>query len=223
MENEEKITLPAPKTLPLGDEVKTFYSKDLVAIIVKVFGSPIRGTRSLFTEQSEKSFIQSLILVASVAVVSAVFVLLIIPSEIREYVSWITIAGKAVSFAVLYLLLVSGFSFGLKMLSGKAEFRSELFTGAVCGIPFVASVALIFLFSKVMMNDQILSDIMMRGYGSLISRGGILLLFLLYTHLLSFNILFQSQRASGTKDVAAWYLSPLGILLAYYITFKIIF
>lgn len=223
MENEEKITLPAPKTLTLGDEVKAFYSRDLVAIILKIFGSPTRGTRSLFTEQSEKSFIRSLILVASVAVVSAIFVLLIIPSEIREYVSWIKIAGKAVSFAVLYLLLVSGFSFGMKMLSGKAEFRSELFTGALCGIPFVASVLLIFLFSKLMMDNQVLSDIMMGGYGSLISKGGILLLLLLYMLLLSFNILFQSQRASGTKDVVAWYLSPLGILLAYYITFKIIF
>ncbi|HRP44748.1 MAG TPA: hypothetical protein PLU27_08280, partial [Ginsengibacter sp.] len=76
---------------------------------------------------------------------------------------------------------------------------------------------------KLMLDDQILSDIMMGGYGSLISKGGILLLLLLYTHLISFNILFQSQRASGTKDVVAWYLSPLGILLAYYITFKIFF
>lgn len=222
MENEEAVALPKEAATPIGDEIKNFYKKDLLSIIKKVFLQPVDGTYSLFANKSENVFKQSLILIASSAIISMIFILLIIPSELREYIPWFSVMMRAAAFTLVFLLLVSVFSFGVKMLSGKPIFRNELLTGALVGIPFSATVVFLFLFSKMMLNENIISSVMMGGYDQLISKAGIFLLFFLYTHLLCFNILLQSLRSSGTKDALAWYLSPIGIFLAYYITIKIV-
>lgn len=222
MENEEAVSLPKEVATPLGDEIKNFYKKDILSIIRKVFLQPVDGTYSLFVNKSANVFIQSLILIASAGVISMLLILAIIPSELRAYIPWFSIMTRAAVFTIIFLLLVSAYSFGVKMVSGKPDFKSELLTGALVGIPFSATVILVFLFSKMMLNEDIISNVMMGGYSELISKAGIFLLFFLYTHLLCFNILLQSLRSSGTKDALAWYLSPIGIFLAYYITIKIV-
>ncbi|MCO6497578.1 MAG: hypothetical protein J5I50_07940 [Chitinophagaceae bacterium] len=222
MENEEAITPLKAAAAPIGDEIKNFYKKDVLSIIKKVFFQPLDGTYLLFTNKSESIFRQSLILLFSSALISMIFFLLIIPSEMREYFPWFSLMMRAAAFTLVFLFLVSVFSFGIKLLSGKPDFKSELMTGALVGIPFSATVILLFLFSKLMLNENAISNVMLGGYMELISKSGIFLLFILYTQLLSFNILLQSLRSSGTKDTLAWYLSPVGIFLAYYITIKIV-
>jgi hypothetical protein len=150
------------------------------------------------------------------------FSFFIIPSELRQYAPWFTIMMKSAIFTIIFLLLVSLASFCIKMISGKASFKNELLTGALCGIPFTALVILLFLFSKIMVDPEIISSFTYGNYGEIISKAGIFLLVVFYIILLYINILLQSLRASGTKDALAWYLSPAAIFLAFYFTFKIV-
>jgi hypothetical protein len=108
------------------------------------------------------------------------------------------------------------------MISGKASFKNELLTGALCGIPFTALIILLFLFSKIMMDPEMISGLVYGGYSEIIAKAGFFLLVVFYIILLCINILLQSLRASGTKDALAWYLSPAGIFLAFYFALKIV-
>jgi len=47
------------------------------------------------------------------------------------------------------------------------------------------------------------------------------MLLMFYVLLMMINILQQSLRAAGTKDAWNWYMSPAGIFLASYISYKI--
>ena len=129
---------------------------------------------------------------------------------------------KAAFFTIVFLFLVSLISFGIKMISGKASFKNELLTGALCAIPYTVLVVLLFLTSKIMLNETVIGNLMYGDYTDIISKAGIFLVFIFYVILLFINVLLQSLRSSGTKDAIAWYLSPLGIFLAFYITFKIV-
>ncbi|MDP4286193.1 MAG: hypothetical protein Q8891_17425 [Bacteroidota bacterium] len=222
---EAEGAIPSQKETPtiVKSEIKDFYKKDVLSIIRKVLLEPVSGTYSLFENRSEKSFNQSLILMASAALVSMAFVFLIIPSQIRQYAPWFSMLVKSAFFTIVFLLLVSLVSFCIKLISGKASFKNELLTGALCAIPFTALIFLLFFFSKIMMDEQMISSLAYGGYSEIISKAGIFLVFVFYIVLLFINILLQSLRASGTKDALAWYLSPIGIFLAFYLTIKIVF
>lgn len=218
-ENRESLQKSAPV---IKDEIKNFYKKDVIEIIKKVFLEPVNGTYSLFANRTEKAFSHSLILMASAAVFSMIFVYFIIPSQVREYAPVFSIMMRAAFFTLVFLFLVSLISFVIKMVSGKASFRNELLTGALCAIPYSAFVFLLFLFSKIMMNAETFSSIAFGNYMNIISQAGIFLVFVFYIVLLCINILLQSLRASGTKDALAWYLSPAAIFIAFYFTIKIV-
>jgi hypothetical protein len=224
METETEKVLPVQKapTLAVKEEITDFYKKDVLNIIKKVLLSPVNGTYSLFVNRTEKSFNQSLILIASSAVVCMLFVFFSIPSQMREYAPWFSIMMKSAIFTITFLLLISLASFLIKMISGKASFKNELLTGALCGIPFTALIILTFLFSKIMMEPGMISSVALGGYSEIISKAGIFLVFIFYIILLCINILLQSLRASQTKDALAWYLSPAAIFLAFYFALKIV-
>lgn len=222
MEAEKIIPIQKEAMPDVKEEIKAFYKKDILGIIKKVLLEPVNGTYSLFENRTEKIFMQSLILIASAALASMIFIFLSIPSAMRQYAPWFSIVMKSAVFTVVFLLLVSLISFGIKMISGKASLKNELLTGALCAIPFTALVVILFLFSKIMMDEQMLSGLAFGGYSEIISKAGIFLVFIFYILLLCINILLQSLRASGTKDALAWYLSPAGIFLAFYLTIKIV-
>ena len=222
METEKVLPVQKTPTPAVTEEIKSFYKKDVAAIIKKVLLEPVNGTFSLFVNRAEKSYSQSLILIASAALVSMIFVFFSIPSAMRQYAPWFSIMVKCAFFTIVFLLLVSAISFAIKLISGKASFKNELLTGALCAIPFTALILILFLFSKVMMDEQMLSGLAFGSYSEIISKAGIFLVFVFYIILLCINILLQSLRASGTNDALAWYLSPAGIFLAFYLTIKII-
>ena len=222
MEAEETVPVPQKTTPDVKEEIKSFYQKDVMGIIKKVLLEPVNGTYSLFSDRTEKSFNQSLILMASAVLISMIFTVISIPSEIREQIKWSSIMFKAAFFTIVFLFLVSLISFGIKMISGKASFKNELLTGALCAIPYTVLVVLLFLTSKIMLNETVIGNLMYGDYTDIISKAGIFLVFIFYVILLFINVLLQSLRSSGTKDAIAWYLSPLGIFLAFYITFKIV-
>lgn len=222
METEKVLPPQKAPTPVVKEEITNFYKKDVLNIIRKVLLAPVNGTYSLFINRTEKSFNQSLILIASSAVVCMLFAFFIIPSEVRQYAPGFTIMMKSAIFTIVFLLLISLVSFCIKMISGKASFKNELLTGALCGIPFTALIILLFLFSKIMMDTEMISGLVYGGYSEIIAKAGFFLLVVFYIILLCINTLLQSLRASGTKDALAWYLSPAGIFVAFYFALKII-
>src|SRR5690606_30359341 len=171
--------------------------------------------------RSERAYFHSLALIASSAVLCMFFTFITLPSELREYLPVFTIMVKSALATVVFLLLLSLASFGIKLISGKPSFRNELLTGGLCGIPYSAFVLLLFIFSKVMLDQGQLAQLVFSGVGALLEKAGIFLVIVFYILLMFINILQQSLRAAGTRDVLLWYLSPAAVLLSGYFTMKI--
>lgn len=208
---------------PIADKeaLKQFYKQDLMGIVKKIFMEPFNGTYQLFVNRSEKSFFHAIVLIASAAILCMFLVFFTLPGEFREYAPWFSIMVRSAIAAVVLLLLISAFSFGIKMLSGKPSFRNELLTGGLCAIPLTALMLLIFISAKMIIDEDVLSSIAFGGIQAVIQKAGFVLIIVFYILLLFINIFQQSLRAAGTKDVLLWYLSPICILLSFYITAKI--
>lgn len=204
------------------EELKRFYKEDLLNIIKKVFLSPMDGTYSLFANRTEKTYFHALVLILSAAVLCAIFTYFTIPSAVREYVSGFSIMVKSILVAVVFLLLLSVSSFGIKLLSGKPNFKNELLTGGLSAIPFVALVLLLFISSKFILDERTLEGLVFGGFTDVLQKAGFVLVLVFYILLMFINILKQSLRAAGTKDVLVWYLSPAAVLLSFYLTAKIV-
>ncbi|MGH2566505.1 MAG: hypothetical protein ACRDE5_18445 [Ginsengibacter sp.] len=216
-DSQNQIKIPV-KPLVDKNELKDFYTQGLPKIIRNIFFAPVEGTYSLFTNRSDKTYFHSLILIASTAVLYMIIPYLILPSEMRELLGFSFTIKMGIA-ACICMLLVSAVSFLVKMVSGKADFKNELLTGGLCGIPLTLMLFL-FLIAKFFINEDSISDIAFDPT-SVIAKGGIFFLFVFYIFLMMINILMQSLRSGGTKDALRWYISPLGILIAFYLTFKI--
>ncbi len=204
------------------EELKRFYKEDLLNLIKKVFLSPMDGTYSLFASRTEKTYFHSLILILSASILCAIFTYFAIPSDLREYVSGFSIIMKSMLVAVVFLLLLSASSFGIKLLSGKPNFKNEMLTGGLSAIPFVALVLLLFISSKFILDERTLEGLVFGGFTAVLQKAGFVLVLVFYILLMFINILKQSLRAAGTKDVLVWYLSPAAVLLSFYFTGKIV-
>ncbi len=213
----------APAAAPTMDKqaLKKFYQQDLMGIVKKIFLEPFNGSYQLFVNRSEKSYFHAIILIASAAILGMILTYFTIPGQFREYAPWFSIMVKAGIAVIVTLLLISAFSFGIKMLSGKPSFRNELLTGGLCAIPLTALMLLIFLSSKLIIDEDALSSIAFGGIEAMIQKAGFVLIIVFYILLLFINILQQSLRAAGTKDILLFYLPPICIVLSFYITMKI--
>ena len=58
---------------------------------------------------------------------------------------------------------------------------------------------------------------------TLLNNGFIVILVVLYILLAMINIFQQSLKSSGTNDAMAWYLSPISIIMSFYLTGKLVF
>ncbi len=227
MENDIKIPgkeIGDTAAAPLVDkaELKRFYRQDLVGIIRKIFLEPFNGTYSLFVTRSEKSYFHSLILIASAGILCMLFTFFMLPSQVREYAPWFSIMVRGGVAAVVLLLLLSACSFGIKLISGKPSFRNELLTGGLCAIPLTALMLVLFIASRLIMDEQALMGLAFGGFEAVLEKAGFVLVLVLYILLLFINILQQSLRAAGTSDLLFWYLSPVSVLLSFYLTVKIV-
>jgi len=227
MEND--INIPGKEagnapTAPVVDkeELKRFYRQDLLGLVRKVFLEPFNGTYDLFVNRSEKSYFHSLILIVTAGVLCMVLTFFTLPSQIREYAPWFSIMVRAGIAAVLVLLLISACSFGIKLISGKPGFRNELLTGGLCAIPLTALMLILFIASKMIMDEQMLMGLAFGGFQAILQKAGFLLVLVFYILLLFINILQQSLRAAGTSDLLYWWLSPISILLSFYLTIKLV-
>ena len=216
MENNEQngSSSQEPKT-NVNNKVKQFYKGDFKNIFISFFKNPIDGLYSLLEKPSEKAYSQSLIIFASV------FFLYLIggyvfAGEMREYMEF-SVFIKISTFPLIIMFLISSLSFAIKSLSGKPNFKNELLTGGLCGIPLGLPIPVL-LIIKMLVSENGIEELIMNPMG--VGVIGMLLFF--YLILMLINVFQQSLKSSGTKDVVAWYLSPASVLLAIYISFQII-
>jgi hypothetical protein len=215
MENTEQNETPKqdPK-LSVGDEVKQFYKGDFKNIFITVFKNPIQGIYDLLEKPSEKAYKQSLILFASTFLLYLLGSYIIV-GEGRKYMDFSNFIKISI-VPVIMMFVITSLSFVIKSLSGKPNFKNELLTGGICGIPLGLLIP-ISLVIKTMASERDLMRLISNPMGA----GVFATLLFFYLILMLINVFQQSLKSSGTKDAMAWYLSPASILLAFYVTFQI--
>lgn len=226
MENQQQ-----PETFPLQESKTTnggfdkekiaiFYKQGLPALLKKFFYEPINGTQTMLSEKNESSYFNAIILMASTMVLYIILPYIMI-GEMREYVGFGQMIKIGIS-ALILMLVISTIVFAIKSISGKPVFKNELLTGALCGIPLSLLLVFIFLL-QIFAKDSFSLDrlSMPSAMRSLEEVGVISVLFVFYILLLLINIIQQSLTGAKSKEAIAWYLSPISLLLAFYIAGKI--
>jgi len=211
----ENYQTEQPNPQPLTEEVRDFYQRDLKNLVLAFFKDPINGLRTFFTNPPEKSFMHSIILYASVFVLFFLGSYILV-GDMRDYMGFSNFLSIGLT-PVLIMLAVSVLSFLAKLLKGSANFKSELLTGALCGIPLGLLVPIAFVLRVFGMGNGLLSLIQNPIGGS-----SMITVVILYLFLMMVNVFQQSLKAAGYKEVLAWYLSPLAILLSFYLGFAVV-
>jgi hypothetical protein len=212
--NPSQTTTEQEGKVNFAQEVKQFYAGDFKALFRVFFTDPFEGLHAVFQTPSDKSSIQALILFGSVFLLYFLGGFLL-AGQMREYMGFAAFLNIAL-IPVLVMLTISAFSFLIKSISGKINFKSELLTGAICGIPLALVVALA-LVAKIFGNDGNL----MTFFFNPMAVGSIIGVFMVYLLFMLINVFYQSLTSGGTKPLLAWYLSPLAILLAFYLAIKV--
>jgi hypothetical protein len=196
------------------EKVMEFYKKGLPAIFKTLFKDPVNGIYHLLLAPGDTSFINSVFLM-----VTTVLLYIILPyfmlGEYSDLAGGFSLTIKLGIMIALFMFIISVVSFGIKSISGKPVFKNELLTGALCGVPlsiFIVFVFVIRLF--VDLNPVSLVMGYMQGGGS---SGFLITIVGLYVFLMLVTILQQSLRAGSIREVRAWYLAPVGILVAFYV------
>ncbi|MBL7797239.1 MAG: hypothetical protein JNJ90_12150, partial [Saprospiraceae bacterium] len=112
-------------------EVRDFYQRDFKNLLLYFFTDPINGLRAFFTNPSEKAPMQAGILFATVFVLYFAGSYILV-GDMRDYMSFSSFLSIGLS-PVLVMLAAATLSFVVKLVSGGANFKSELLTGALCG------------------------------------------------------------------------------------------
>jgi len=224
IERAQQISIPVTnasgsQTQPVSNvylnDVKSFFSKSLLQIIKDIFSQPIKGTLGIFTNAGSEAYQQGFILIITTVVFYIVVPYIMAGSEIRSAIGFGAFFKLGLS-AGLVLVIISALTFIVKAVSGKPDFKKELLTGGICGIPLMLillTIAILMMFNKDSMSLLNPESLIQQGIFS-----GIIMLYLL---LMLFNIIQQSFKASGTNDALRWYLSPLVICIGFYIGVKI--
>jgi hypothetical protein len=197
------------------NEVKTFFAKNLLQIIKDIFTQPGKGTLGIFNRAGNEAYQHGFILIITTILFFILVPYMAAGSEIRSAIGFGAFF-KLGLIAGLVLIIISVLTFGIKAVSGKPDFKKELLTGGICGIPLMLlllALSIFMMFNKDSMN--------LLNPESLIQQGVISGIILLYLLLMLFNIVQQSFKASGTNDALSWYLSPLIICIGFYIGVKI--
>lgn len=215
MENQENFATPK-ESLLAKESLTQFYKESLPAIFKTVFAKPINGTYGLLNNPGEKAYQNSLMLMGSVALLYILVPFLLL-GDYREFVPFSALIKIGLG-TIVFMLTVSGIAFGIKSIGGKPAFKSELFTGALSGIGLLL-LLLAIVFAKILVGD--LDPMSLLSPFGILEDVSLLVVIVLFAYLFMVNILQQSLLAAKVTETIAWYASPLGILMAFYITSKI--
>ena len=187
--------------------------KELSRIFSVIFKDPTDGLKMYFADKTKTSVNISLSLYILVFVVY-IFGSALLFGDDADNIDLVDYF-KVGTMPVLVMLVISVMSFILKSIFGKTEFRDELITGGVSGIPIVLLMCgLVFLsfFTK-----NLIRKVMQDPF----DLGVIAVLLFFYIFILMINVFMQSLRANGLKDSVAFFLSPISIFMSFYVAYKI--
>lgn len=202
-------------TATIADEVKNFYKNDFKNLFITVLTNPIDGIYKIFKNPGSAAYKNSLILYSSVFVFFLVGIYILV-GEGRKSLEFMDFM-KLSLIPIIFMFTISLLAFGIKSISGKPDFKNELQTGAISGIPVALLVPVLFIIKTTNSIENIFA---LTRFPTEMGIFGFI--FLLYLNLMFINVFQQSLKASGTKDAIAWYISPLAIFAAFYITVKVI-
>jgi hypothetical protein len=215
----QESTTSVNKAQLAAEEVKAFYKNEFKGLMVKFFKQPLDGLVDIFSGDTQKIFNSSLILFGSVYL-AYIIGLKLLTGELLNL-------GGCLKFSlvpVVTMIVISGASFALKTISGKPDFKREILTGALAGIPLVL-ILLIVLLLKMFFGPSpgdLLNFNPMRAaddLGLAVIVGGALLF---YSGLMLINVFQQSLKAANTNDALAWYISPISVFTSLYISLRIV-
>lgn len=196
------------------NEVKNFYKGDFKEIIINFFKRPTDGMFSVFQNPSEKSLIHSAIIAITVFLLFFIGSYILV-GNLRKFMGFMDFV-KIGLFPVLSMFLIACLSFVIKAVLGKANFKNELLTGAICGIPFILIfIALVFV---QIFSGKNAANILNNPTGV----GTLGIIFIIYAFLMLINVLQQSLKSAKVQDALGWYLSPISIILSIYISTQIL-
>jgi len=207
MENQTNPTSNHELPQDTQEAVKSFFKNDLLGMVRQFLSDPIEGTHSFFVNRNQHAYFQSLVLIGSVFVLYAR--------------SFMTLGGmiRLGLLPVVFMVVISFVSFAIKSVSGHATFRDELFTGALNAFPLTFFLILV-IFGVMFSGDNFLAYL--NSFERLFESLNVIVILVFYIFLMMVNILQQSLKASGTKDVLAYYLAPASVLVAWYVTARFV-
>jgi hypothetical protein len=217
MENQTNQTSNHELPQDTQEAVKSFFKNDLMGMVRQFLSDPIEGTHSFFVNRNQHTYFQSLVLIGSVFVLYFIIPYLLM-GDARSYMS----LGEMFELGLLpvvFMVVISFVSFAIKSVSGHATFKDELLTGALNAFPltfFLILIAVGVLFS----GDDF--SAYLNSFERLFESLNVIVILVFYIFLMMVNILQQSLKASGTKDVLAYYLAPASVLVAWYVTARFV-
>lgn len=199
------------------EEVTGFFKDNLPQILKTYFFWPVTGTYNLFKNADNKSYQHSVILIIATALL-CIIVPYIFAGDARDYMDFSDFLKVGFGTAI-FQIIISGVSFAVKSISGKPNFRRELLTGALSGIPLILFLVIVIL-AKLFIGDV---DMMgMMAFSNMLDNLKFLLLLGMFVPLLLINTLLQSFLASDMKETLSWYAAPLALVLSVYLTMVVL-
>ncbi len=189
-----------------SNDISGFLQNDLKEMLMAFFTNPVNGHHANFQKSSDKAVLQSGILMGIVFVVFLLCFVIMLGTGGFSAIIKMSLAP------VMMMALISSFSFGIKSISGKPDFKQEMLTGGLCGIPLALGMIIVTILSFVLKSSGGFNPM----GGSMIS-----MIVVLYLLLMMIGVFQQSLKAGGANDTLAWFVSPAAIIIAGYATSQI--
>ena len=196
-----------------SEDAKKFLAEGFLPLLKKVFFQPLELNQEFKQGNTQP---QTAVLVLLAGIITTLLPYLSIGKSGRLFIQFkfFLRAGIAV---MLTLIIIGILCWGIKKLFQKStEFQKELFTGALCAFPLTVVVILICLLNLIFSGYNFLGGI------TYILNGPISSIICVYGFFLMITICFQSLRSVYIKANTAWYLSPAIVMVAIYLSYKIV-
>lgn len=194
------------------EEVKAFLSKGFGPLIKKVICRPLELNQEF--RQSDAS-VRAVVLILISGILFMLLPYLFVGSS-REFLGFPFFLR--IGLTVMIALVLIGFLLWCikKVYHKETDFQQELFAGGLCAIPMIILLLLTCVIS-------LFSGGYVFGNFSVFFGNSIGTLFNVYAFFLMITICFQSMRSVYIKAGTAWYLSPLIVLVSFYVAFKLVY
>ena len=197
---------------------------DIMVIFKKVIKQPVDGISEIFLIKKESNFNLSLALISLTGFTYFIIPYLIFILNAEGYIrrsvkiKFFIFIGIVV---IIYLLCISIFTFLVKSIKGFRDFKQELITGALSGIPMLLFIMLFCFFS--LFSETLPTLITDFNIFTILKIGIYLFVMIFYLFLVTSNIIYQSIVSSNINANLSWYISPLVLFLSFYMSYKIAF